>query len=80
MDIKTAAEILGPDRILIIGIIQFLIKKNIIEHYKDMDDLEKICRNTLTIFKSTRDPVALTQVEKTEAELDIFFQSFKTKR
>jgi hypothetical protein len=80
MDIETAAKIFGPDRILIIGILQFLIKKNIIEHHNDMDDLEKMCRNTLTLLKSTKDPVALIQMEKTETELEIFFQSFKTKR
>jgi hypothetical protein len=79
MDIETAAEIFGPDRLLIIGLIQFLINKNIIEHKNDMNDIEKICRNALTGFKKTRDPVVLIQLEKTESELEYFFQSFRSR-
>lgn len=80
MDIKTAAEIFGHDRLLIIGLIQFLINKKIISSQEDMEHFEGICLVTLETMKNTtKDAVALIQIEKTEIDLRHFFQSFRTK-
>ena len=78
MDIKTASEMFGHDRILIIGLVQLLIDKKIIENQKDMDEFKKTCIDIMVSIKNmTKDPVALIQIEKTEIELEHFFGSFR---
>lgn len=77
MDIKTASEVFGVDRLLMIGLIQFLATKKIISNKNDIENLEKICQITVKNMKKTKDPIAIIQLEKTEIELKYIFQSFR---
>ena len=77
MDIKTASEVFGADRLLMIGLMQFLAIKKIISNKKDIENLERICQITIENMKNTKDPIALIQLEKTEIELKYIFQSFR---
>lgn len=78
MDIKTAEEMFGDNRLLIIGLIQFLINKKIICNQDDMNMYKEICLSVLHSIKDgLKDPVALIQIEKTEASLMHVFQSFR---
>ena len=77
MDIKTASDVFGVDRLLMIGLIQFLAIKNIISNKNDIENLEKICQITVENMKKTKDPIAIIQLEKTEIELKYIFQSFR---
>ncbi|MCA7120275.1 MAG: hypothetical protein LGL72_12885 [Acidibrevibacterium sp.] len=77
MDIKTASDVFGVDRLLMIGLIQFLATKKIISNKNDIENLEKICQITVENMKKTKDPIAIIQLEKTEIELKHIFQSFR---
>ena len=77
MDIKTAQTALGPDRILIIGVILFLREKGLITGKADMDHLLQACLSIVELLKDQRDPVANIQLNRTRAELEHFFQSFR---
>ena len=77
MDIKTASDVFGVDRLLMIGLIQFLATKKIISNKNDIENLEKICQITVENMKKTKDPIAIIQLEKTEIELKYIFQSFR---
>ncbi len=77
MDIKTASDVFGVDRLLMIGLIQFLATKKIISNKNDIENLEKICQITVENMKKTKDPIAIIQLERTEIELKHIFQSFR---
>lgn len=77
MDIKTASDVFGVDRLLMIGLIQFLATKKIISNKNDIENLEKICQITVKNMKKTKDPIAIIQLERTEIELKHIFQSFR---
>ena len=77
MDIKTASDVFGVDRLLMIGLIQFLATKKIISNKNDIENLEKICQITVKNMKKTKDPIAIIQLERTEIELKYIFQSFR---
>ncbi|WP_162800653.1 hypothetical protein [Acidibrevibacterium fodinaquatile] len=77
MDIKTASEVFGVDRLLMIGLIQFLATKKIISNKNDIENLEKICQITVKNMKKTKDPIIIIQLEKAEIELKHIFQSFR---
>ena len=77
MDIKTASDVFGVDRLLMIGLIQFLATKKIISNKNDIENLEKICQITVENMKKTKDPIAIIQLERTEIELKYIFQSFR---
>ena len=77
MDIKTASDVFGVDRLLMIGLIQFLAIKNIISNKNDIENLEKICQITVENMKKTKDPIAIIQLERTGIELKYIFQSFR---
>ena len=77
MDLETAQKALGLDRLLVIGLILLLHEKGLIKSGADMDSLLRNCRSTIRLFRKLRDPVVNIQLDKTEAELEHFFSSFK---
>jgi hypothetical protein len=87
MDIKTAQEAFGLDRLLMIGLIQYLLDKKVIESTHDLSLLHDYCKQTLTqlrqrklgltAFGPTSDAVVNIQLDQTRKELDLFFRSFK---
>lgn len=77
MDISTAKEILGPDRILIISMIEFLINKGIVHDYEELETFRDICnKNLLEFKKQTDDPVVNIQISQTQLIVTHIFNSF----
>lgn len=80
MDIGTAKEIIGPDRVLIISIIEFLIRKGMINDRKELNILKEICKENLSEFKKhSRDEIIKIQIEQSKLIIEHIFNSFMLK-
>ncbi len=79
MNLETAKRAFGTDRVLLLGIIQFLVEKKLLSSLPEIESLWGYCRDLVTSFRRTRDPVLLLQLDETETELEHIFRAFKLK-
>jgi hypothetical protein len=77
MDIGSAHKAFSSDRLLILGLLQFLLHKGIIDATDDMALLRDYCLSILDAFRKTQDAVTRVHLDETEAELEHLFRSFR---
>ena len=76
IDRKLIENAFGPDRLLIIGLIRFLIGKGIIESQKDLELLKEMTISIAESMNSTGTPAIKAQIQKTKPEIIHLLNSF----
>ena len=78
MDIATAKQAFGADRILSLAVLHLLQHKGIIESGSDFVRLREYCKMMLGAFGTVNeDAVVRIQLNETERELEHIFHSFR---